>query len=306
MALVDTADGSEGQPKISQSIPNTLTYRASANMQITASSFGCENSRPVLLLHGAGQTRHAWNRSARALAADGWHAITLDARGHGDSAWCADGDYSIEKFISDLSYIVAEVNESSGYTPAVVGASLGGITALLAQGETDLALFSALVLVDITPRIDSGGVAKILKFMRQHQKGFASLEDAAEAVANYQTHRVKGDKSPEGLRKNLRFVDGRYYWHWDPRLLDHVGSLDVEIVDRQREAAKKLSLPVQLVHGQMSEIVSDETAEEFLQLVPHASYVNVANAAHMVAGDNNDVFASAVSDFLKENLTSIG
>jgi len=281
---------------------NTLTYNAPEQIQITASSFGSADSRPVLLLHGAGQTRHAWNGAAIALAAEGWHAISLDARGHGDSSWCPRGDYSIERFIGDLKYVVSEVQHEYGQEPVVVGASLGGITALLAQGEIDEPLFSALVLVDITPRIDSGGVAKILKFMRDHQEGFASLQEAADAVARYQSHRVRPDRTGTGLRKNLRLVDGRYYWHWDPKLLDHVSKLDVEIVDRQRQAAKKLSLPVQLVHGQMSEIVSDETASEFLQLVPHASYVNVSNAAHMVAGDNNDVFASAVTSFLKENL----
>ncbi len=285
-------------------MPNTLTYNATDQIQITASSFGCPDDRPVLLLHGAGQTRHAWKGAATALASAGWHAISVDARGHGDSTWCPNGDYSIEQFVGDLKVITAAVSDEYGQAPAVVGASLGGITALLAQGETDRALFSALVLVDITPRIDSGGVAKILKFMREHHDGFGSLQEAAEAVARYQSHRPKQERSAEGLRKNLRLVDGRYYWHWDPKLLDHVGKLDVEIMDRQRQAATNLVLPVQLVHGQMSEIVSDDTAREFLQLVPHASYVNVSNAAHMVAGDNNDAFATAVSDFLKKNMAN--
>ena len=293
--------GCEVQPQTLPVMPNTLTYNASEQIQITASSFGDDSNRPVLLLHGAGQTRHAWNGAANALAADGWRAISVDARGHGDSDWCPDGDYSIERFIDDLKTVVDSISDDCGQLPAVVGASLGGITALLAQGESDRPLFSALVLVDITPRIDSGGVARILKFMRDHQNGFSTVEEAAEVVANYQSHRSRKNRSTDGLRKNLRLVDGRYYWHWDPKLLDYVGRLDVEIVDRQRTAAKNLSLPVQLVHGQMSEIVNEETAQEFLQLVPHASYINVSNAAHMVAGDNNDIFASAVNNFLKQH-----
>jgi len=215
-------------------MPNTLTYNASEQIQITASSFGTPEGRPVLLLHGAGQTRHAWRGAAVALAADGWYSISLDARGHGDSSWCPHGDYSIERFIGDLKYVVTAVSDECGQAPSVVGASLGGITALLAQGEMDESLFSALVLVDITPRIDFGGVAKILKFMRAHQDGFGSLEEAADAVAKYQAHRVKKDRSGDGLRKNLRLVNDRYYWHWDPKLLDHVGRFDLEIVDRQR------------------------------------------------------------------------
>jgi pimeloyl-ACP methyl ester carboxylesterase len=283
-------------------MPDTLTFNTTAQVRISASSFGDPNNKPVLLLHGAGQTRHAWHAAATALADNGWRAVSLDARGHGDSSWCPDGDYSIEQFIHDLKFVVDTMAQQNGQRPAVVGASLGGITALLAQGESSQALFSALVLVDITPRIDEGGVAKILGFMRRHQDGFATLQDAADAVAQYQSHRSRANKSVDGLRKNLRLVDGRYYWHWDPKLLNHVSRLDVEAVERQREAAKKLSLPVLLVHGQMSEIVNDETAREFLQLVPHASYANVSNAAHMVAGDNNDLFASAVSEFLQNAL----
>ena len=283
-------------------MPKTLKYNASKQIQITASSFGSARDRPVLLLHGAGQTRHAWHRAAVALANSGWRAISIDARGHGDSTWCPNGDYSIECFISDLKHVTAQLSDECGQVPAVVGASLGGITALLAQGESDHTLFSALVLVDITPRINSDGVAKILKFMSEHQHGFGSLQEAGDAVASYQPHRARQRKSNEGLRKNLRLIDGRFYWHWDPKLLEHVSELDTESVDRQRAAARNLSLPVQLVHGQMSEIVSDETANEFLQLVPHASYVNVTNAAHMVAGDSNDVFANAVSKFLGKNL----
>lgn len=257
------------------------------------------------MLHGAGQTRHAWSGAATALAANGWCAITLDARGHGDSSWCVDGDYSIERFVDDLKYVAAEIELEYGQPPVVVGASLGGITALLAQGESDQKLFSALVLVDITPRIDSGGVAKILKFMRQYQQGFDSLQEAADAVARYQSHRGRSGRSVAGLRKNLREVDGRFFWHWDPKLLNHVSDLDQNVVERQKTAATKLTLPVQLVHGQMSEIVSDDTAREFLQLVPHANYVNVANAAHMVAGDNNDVFAAAVGEFLSSSLSAV-
>jgi len=283
-------------------MPKTINYNVSEQIQITASSFGSERNRPVLLLHGAGQTRHAWQTAAEAIVDNGWRAISLDARGHGDSTWCPNGDYSIESFIGDLKHVTAQVSSESGLAPAVVGASLGGITALLAQGESDLPLFSALVLVDITPRIDSSGVAKILKFMREHQQGFGSLQEAAQAVASYQPHRARQARSSDGLRKNLRLVDGRFYWHWDPKLLDHVSQLDAESVDRQRVAAKNLSLPVQLVHGQMSEIVSDETANEFLQLVPHANYINVTDAAHMVAGDNNDVFATAVGEFLSSNV----
>ena len=247
----------------------------------------------MLLLHGAGQTRHAWRRAGEVLAASGRHAISLDARGHGDSAWAPDGDYSINSLIGDLHSVVAAL----GCRPALVGASLGGITGLLAQGESSVELFSALILVDITPSVDRSGVERIISFMRAHADGFESIEAANTAVAEYQPQR-QGGHAQDGLRKNLRLRDGRYYWHWDPALLDHISELDLESAERMKAAARRLVLPTLLVHGKMSEIVSDDAAKEFLSLVPHARYVDVKDAAHMVAGDSNDRFNSAVLEFL--------
>ncbi len=263
------------------------------DVRIAATSFGDQRAPPVLLLHGAGQTRHSWRRAAQALANSGRHAISLDARGHGDSDWAPDGDYSIDTLIGDLRHVIGELADR----PALVGASLGGITGLLAQGESPDALFSALILVDITPSIDRSGVERIIAFMRAHADGFDSIEAATLAVAEYQPQRQAG-RAQDGLRKNLRLRDGRYFWHWDPALLDHVSELDLQAAERMKAAARRLVLPTLLVHGKMSEIVSDDTANEFLSLVPHARYVDVKDAAHMVAGDSNDRFNAAVLEFL--------
>lgn len=278
----------------------TLTFIMADGVRVVATAFG-EIGHPVILfLHGAGQTRHSWDSAALSFADRGYRAITVDTRGHGESGWSDSGDYHIDTLVSDLKIIVNSV-DGNGKPPIVVGASLGGITALLAEGESSKVLFSALVLVDITPRIDPEGVARILQFMNEFSRGFESLEQASEAVAAYQPHRKQarsGDRA--GLLKNLRLkADGRYYWHWDPRLLDHVSHLSEAIIERQKAAAQLLTLPVLLVHGKLSEIVSRETAEEFMQLVPHAKYVDVADAAHMVASDDNEVFAASVGDFLE-------
>lgn len=280
----------------------TLTFNMADGVQIVATAFGDSSHPPLLFLHGAGQTRHSWDSAAKSFAALGYRAITVDTRGHGESGWSEIGDYDIDTLIGDLKIIVNSVG-SLGPPPIVVGASLGGITGLLAEGESPRPLFGALVLVDITPRIDPEGVARILRFMNKFSGGFESLEQASEAIAAYQPHRKQartGDRA--GLLKNLRLkADGRYYWHWDPRLLDHVSHFGEAIVNRQKAAAKNLILPVLLVHGKLSEIVSRETADEFMQIVPHAKYVDVADAAHMVASDDNEVFAEAVGDFLKSS-----
>ena len=180
----------------------------------------------------------------------------------------------------------------------MVGASLGGIAALLAAGKG--AQFAALVLVDITPRVDMAGVAKVQGFMRANaDEGFGSIDEAAAAVAAYLPHR-KRPRSTEGLKKNLRLhPDGRWRWHWDPRFLD--GRRSVNIERREAElvaAARRLAMPTLLVRGASSELVREAHAREFLDLVPHATFVDVSGARHMVAGDRNDQFAAAILAFI--------
>ena len=185
----------------------------------------------------------------------------------------------------------------------LIGASLGGIAGLLAAGDPhDAAQIARLVLVDITPRVDPVGVSRVHGFMRAHAlDGFASVEEAADVVASYLPHRPR-PKSNDGLKKNLRHgPDGRWRWHWDPRFLDgpdpvahNRGALEQDLL----AAARRLTIPTLLVRGASSELVREADIREFLQLVPQASYVDVAGARHMVAGDRNDAFAAAILEFL--------
>ena len=283
------------------------SLRGAAGNRLAADVFG-DAGRPVLLLHGGGQTRHAWRRTAVALARAGWLAYAVDQRGHGESEWVADGAYRFEDFAADVAAVAAELQRRHGVPPVAIGASLGGIASLYAAGDAQAAgrppILAALVLVDITPRVDLTGVAKVQGFMRTHARdGFASVEEAADAVAAYLPHRPR-PRSTEGLKKNLRLhPDGRWRWHWDPRFLDGRRPVDgarrTETEDRLIAAARGLKTPALLVRGGSSELVQEEHAREFLALVPHARFADVSGARHMVAGDKNDQFAAAIMDFLK-------
>jgi len=263
---------------------------------------GPENGPPVLLAHGGGQTRHAWRSTARDLAARGWRALAIDQRGHGDSGWSRDGDYALELFAGDLLAIA----DGFAGAPALVGASLGGLSGLIAQGELAPAAgrrgFSALVLVDVTPKVEQSGVDRIRGFMSKHmEEGFGSLEEAAAVIAAYLPHRPP-PRNLDGLRKNLRLgQDGRYRWHWDPRFVSGrpLGDFARAYSPRLKAAAAALAIPTLLVRGGRSEVVSDESVRDFLALVPHARHVDIGSAGHMVAGDENDSFSGAVIAFLE-------
>jgi pimeloyl-ACP methyl ester carboxylesterase len=253
----------------------------------------------VLLMHGGGQTRHSWAKTGERLAARGWTAVNVDTRGHGQSDWDPAGPraYGMDHLVADLKLVVDWIGEA----PVVIGASMGGMTALVSEGENP-GLLRAMVLVDVTPRIEPHGVVKITDFMRSGNEGFANLDEVADAIAAYNPLRSR-PRNLEGLKKNLRLrPDGRWHWHWDPAFISAEGrEPDRGITgDRPREACAGITVPVLLVRGRQSDIVSPEGAQELLDLVPSARLVDVANAGHMVAGDDNDVFTQSVEEFLSQ------
>jgi pimeloyl-ACP methyl ester carboxylesterase len=270
-------------------------------LRLRADEFGNLDGPPVLLLHGGGQTRHAWGSTARVLAARGWHALSIDLRGHGESEWPADADYSLEAFADDIRAVAATLPEP----PVLVGASLGGSASILALGTAPELDARALVLVDVAPKIEMEGVTRIGTFMTEHMDdGFGSLEEVADAVAAYNPHRPR-PTDLSGLKKNVRQrEDGRWVWHWDPRFISGVrGSIDetrvsVEHRDHLSDAVSRITVPILLVRGRVSDLLSEEGARDLLRLVPHAEYVDVEGAGHMVAGDKNDLFNDAIEGFL--------
>lgn len=264
------------------------------DLSLAVEHYGSADAPTLLFAHGFGQNRHAWRGSATQLAAEGWHGIAIDGRGHGDSEWAPHGAYQMEHFAEDLCAIARSVPE----TPILVGASMGGLLGLLLEGEAASSVFRAMVLVDVTPRWETEGVGRILDFMAKHPEGFDSLEHAAEEVARYLPHRDR--KNPERLRSQLRqHADGRWRWHWDPRLLGHVAREAESYIPRLQAAARQVQVPVLLLSGGRSDVVSARTIEEFMQLVPHAEHVCIEDATHMVVGDRNDVFTREISRFLE-------
>jgi pimeloyl-ACP methyl ester carboxylesterase len=275
------------------SIPAAIELIGDSNIRLAADAWGDPSHPPILLSHGGGQTRHSWQGTARVLAQRGWYVVNYDHRGHGESEWSPDGRYRLETHAADQRSVAQSLSEP----PVLVGASLGGLSALLAQGETEQQLYRAIILVDITPHMNQEGAREIMDFMQTTQEqGFASLEEAAEVIARY-TGRGKR-VNPAGLSKNLRLGDdGLYRWHWDPCFMSMRGDVTGQ-PERLANATKSIEQPLLLIRGRESNVVTEETARQFLELRPDAAYVDVADARHMVVGDKNEIFTDAVIDFV--------
>jgi pimeloyl-ACP methyl ester carboxylesterase len=272
-------------------------FRNRSEMKLVADEAGDPAAPAVLFLHGGGQTRHSWGAATTLLAEAGFYALTIDLRGHGDSDWSPDGDYDLAGMRDDIFDILAQLPQGR---PALVGASMGGLAALFAAGGDDPSIVRALVLVDVVPQIEMEGAQEIRAFMTGAPDGFASVEAAADAVAAYLPHRPRRS-SNAGLLKNLRQRDnGRYYWHWDPRMMQDGGRFD-PAARRQtlEDAARRVTAPTLLIRGGLSRVVSLEGAAAFQQIIPHAEFVNIEQADHMVAGDANDAFNAPLIDFMK-------
>jgi pimeloyl-ACP methyl ester carboxylesterase len=247
----------------------------------------------ILMLHGGGQNRFSWKNTGQILADQGFHVVAIDTRGHGDSDRSPGADYAIETLTAD----VMRVLEAIGGPVVLIGASMGGLTGILAADRAGPRVVTRLILVDVVPRFEKTGSARIRDFMFSGIEGFESLEQAADAVAAYLPHRTR-PRNPEGLKKNLRLRDGRWYWHWDPAFMTKPGD-DPELrTEKFEQAAVNLKIPILLIRGKLSDVVSPDGVRHFLAEVPNAEFVELSDAGHTAAGDDNDAFSAAVVTFV--------
>jgi pimeloyl-ACP methyl ester carboxylesterase len=277
----------------------TRRFAVAEGIHLAADVLGDPAAPAVILMHGGGQTRHSWHAASTELARQGYHVINYDARGHGDSDWSPQGEYSLEIFAADLREIIRTLPRP----PALVGASMGAATSLFAVGNSPPHLVEAMVLVDFVPQVEREGSERIRNFMNANLGGFASLEEAADAVSAYYPHRPR-PKDYSGLMKNLRRRDdGRLYWHWDPRFVANRDRGEPpQFSSKLADAATRIRVPTLLVRGLLSDIVSERGVASLKAQMPSLEVYDVAGAAHMVAGDKNDKFNQGVIGFLQRQM----
>lgn len=276
--------------------PATVEFRGEKSLKLVADEWnrGAGGNRPtILMLHGGGQNRFSWKNTGQVLADHGFHVIAIDARGHGDSDRAPGGEYTVNTLAGD----VAEVLQQIGRPVVLIGASMGGLTGIQVAYDAGPQLVTKLVLVDVVPRFENEGSHRIRDFMTRHVNGFDTLEEAADAIAEYLPYR-KRPRNLEGLKKNLRHRDGRWHWHWDPQFVTQTGDDPFMEIEKLEREAMALRVPILLIRGKLSDVVSPEGVADFLAKVPAAEFVELADAGHTAAGDDNDAFSAAVVAFV--------
>jgi pimeloyl-ACP methyl ester carboxylesterase len=258
---------------------------------------------PILVLHGGGQTRHAWEESCEHLGQRGYDVTALDLRGHGQSDWAPDQAYALMDFGADVVEVLPQLGWSRA---ALLGFSLGGLISLhLTARRPEIS--AALILVDVAPRLETDGVRRIRDFMTRYES-FGSIDEVVQALREYNPNRPPDSIKAESLMRNLRTrPDGRLEWHYDKyfrtpaptpesQYRSRIGGLTHEEL---LEDARKIAVPTLVVRGAMSDVLSDEGVRELQEAIPHAEAAIVDRAGHQVAGDRNDAFLVAVAPFLE-------
>ena len=248
-----------------------------------------EPGRPqILLLHGGNQSAHSWDLVSLHLS-DRYHVFALDQRGHGDSEWNREQDYSIDSMVGDA---VAFIADQQLLDPIVFGHSMGGRIALT-MATQHLALARALVIVDVGPEISVEGSKTIQHFV-VHNVEFDDLEIFLDNVQKYDPFRTRAHIERTVKYNMLRRADGKYISKVDHR------RIPLRNAELTLDDMRTLTCPVLVLRGAESNILEPEAAVRFVDALPHGRLVTVPKCGHNVHSGNTPGFLEAIGPFLAE------
>lgn len=258
--------------------------------------WGNKDNPPLLLLHGFAQTCHSWDFVALSLS-DKFRVVALDQRGHGDTSWDIDGDYSPGKYQEDLRSVIDRLGLDN---LILIGLSMGGRNAFTFAAENK-SLVKSLIIVDAAPQNQKIGSENIRRFVQQEDE-LDSIEDFVARVMEYNPRR-----SPKQIRGSIRhnlkqLPSGKWTWKYDKVLRsgDAILNHNREYSDKLWSDADSVDVPTLIVRGSASDVISMETGEELHKRIIKSQLVTIEDAGHLVVGDNPSGFCEAVKGFLSD------
>ena len=252
----------------------------------------------VVLLHGFAHSAHSLDFVSLPLA-DRFHILALDFRGHGESDWSDDEDYTRETMQKDLQDFVIKTNSAP---VIIIGLSLGG-TIGYKYTASNQKLVSGLVIIDVAPRLQESGVQRVRKFV-ENKDYFDSIEEMVSVVQAFRPDRTKDQLIASVMRNAKQHADGRWSWKYDPVLKRQNSRYEQTEKDRMElwDSLESITCPTLFVRGAESDVVSAETATELVSRMQNASEVTVHGAGHLVTTDNPIGFIESIDPFLKSRL----
>lgn len=264
------------------------------NHRIHFLEWGDPEAPPLLLIHGGNQSAHSWDL-VNLHWADRYHIFAYDQRGHGDSEWARDADYSVPTLTQDA---LAFIRQLGLERPIIIGHSLGGLVTLTLTLQQP-SLPRALVIVDTGPEIAQQGAQTVRNFMVANAE-FESVEEFVERVRAYDPFRSR-EHIERTVRYNLlRRADGKYVAKSD-RLLhdaDYMRRVPIGEHSLTLEAVLAIPCPVLVLRGEQSPVLEPAAAERFAAALPQGRLVTVANCGHNVHTQNTPGFLEAAEPFL--------
>ena len=275
-------------------VPQSKTVHAN-NLNFRYLEWGKPENPVILMLHGFAQQAHSWDFVALSFA-DRYRIIALDQRGHGDSDWATDGDYTPETQEKDIAAIVKELNLQD---MILFGLSMGGRNAFTYAAKNPNNI-RGLVVVDSAPEIISKGTKNIKNFIEQEDE-LDSIDAFVDRVIKYNPRRdpvqIRGS-----IVNNLKELpNGMWTWKYDKilRSKNRFGShSNPETSKRLWGHLEQLKCPTLVVRGEQSDMVATDIANDMCARIPKSQLSVIQNAGHLVTGDNPSGFEKAVTIFL--------
>jgi pimeloyl-ACP methyl ester carboxylesterase len=248
-----------------------------------------DSAKPALvLLHGIGRDAHSFDHIAPHFVAD-YRVIALDLRGHGDSAWHADGAYLVDDFVRDLEGVVEQLALRD---VTVLGNSTGGRVALVYAGR-HADRVRALVVEDVGPERPKDIAAGFARRVREEANGWTS-EDDLLAHLKSQSAAVGDDLLRAHVRSaTKRREDGRLVWKRDPKLVN--GFVPTELW----QDVRRITSPTLFVLGGRSTIVSPETQAQLARTIRGCEIVVMPGIGHYPHLEAPAEYVRLVRDFLR-------